>query len=81
VFSPDNPPIKSGRADIVFNNFIQFFFEGCTAEGVTNPQPSDFSGDCDVKTTMWGRFLGPASGTSTGGPTNGTTVKMIRLVE
>lgn len=81
VFSPDNPPIKSGRADVVFNNFIQFFFEGCTEEGVTNPQPSDFSGDCDVKTTMWGRFLGPAAGTSTGGPTNGTTVKMIRLVE
>jgi len=81
VYSPDFPPFKNGRSDIQFNNFMQFFFEGCTEEGVTNPIPSDFSGDCDNKTTMWGRFLGYANGTSTGGPTNGTMVKMIRLVE
>jgi hypothetical protein len=81
VFSPNNPPIKNGRSDIQFNNFMQFFFEGCTEEGVTNPLPSDFSGSCDVKTTMWGRFLGYAQGTSTGGPTTGTMVKVIRLVE
>ena len=81
VYSPDFPPVKNGRSDIVFNNFMQFFFAGCTAEGVTNPLPTDYSGACTNKTTMWGRFLGFASGTSTGGPTNGTMIKMIRLVE
>ncbi len=78
VFPPDYP-MPNGRKPIVFNNFMTFFFEGCTEED--NPQPGDFSGDCTNKTTMYGRFLGYANGTSTGGPTPGTMVRILRLVE
>jgi len=78
VFSPENLPPK-GRKDVAFNNFFEFFFEGCTL--VDNPTPSDLSGTCTNKTTMYGRFLGPAMGSSTGGTTPGTMVRILRLVE
>lgn len=78
MFSPDYP-IPNGRKPIIFNNFGLFFFEGCTEED--NPQPSDFSGQCTNKTTMYGRFLGYANGTASGGPTPGTMVRILRLVE
>jgi hypothetical protein len=79
VFAPDALPAQNGRKDVVFNNYMSFFFEGCTESD--NPQPSDFSGDCDNKTTMYGRFLGYAKGTSTEGPTPGTMIRILRLVE
>jgi len=79
VFPPENLPTTGGRKTIVFNNFARFFFEGCTESD--NPQPQDFTGDCTVQTTMYGRFLGPAKGTSTGGPTPGTMMRILRLVE
>jgi hypothetical protein len=79
VFPPDNLPTSGGRKTIVFNNFMRFFFEGCTESD--NPAPEDFSGNCTNKTTMYGRFLGYAKGTSTEGPNPGTMIRILRLVE
>jgi hypothetical protein len=73
VFSPNDMP-GHANSDIVFNNFMTFWFEGCT-NGTAAPGPN-----CGTHTYMVGRFLGYSLGTGTGGAP-GTMVRILRLVE
>ena len=53
-----------------------FFFEGCINETGTGP----ITATCGNKDMMLGRFVGLATGTRTG-PSPGTMVRILRLVE
>jgi hypothetical protein len=70
VFSPDQQGSINGRKNIYFNNFASIFFEGGGSKDIFWP---DFQ--------IYGRFLGPASGTGGGGPELGQLERYLRLVE
>jgi hypothetical protein len=78
MISPGEVPPAPSDKDIIFNNFMLFFFEGCMDESMTGP----IVGDCaSPGKIVLGRFLGVAEGTETGGPTPGTLIRILRLVE
>ena len=61
-----------------FNNFMTFFFEGCLPQNATGTETP--SANCGTHDIWVGRFMGFANGTSTG-PSPGTMVRILRLVE
>jgi hypothetical protein len=73
---PDDIPPDPSDHDTEFNNFMLFFFEGCVDESGIGP----IGMPCGTKSMLVGRFLGKAPG-SGGGPTTGTLLTHIRLVE
>jgi type II secretory pathway pseudopilin PulG len=78
MISPGEVPPAPSDKDIIFNNFMLFFFEGCMNDDFTGP----ITGDCASPGKMvLGRFLGTAQGTETGGPNPGSMVRILRLVE
>lgn len=76
MVAPADVPQVSSDHDVVFNNFMLWFFEGCIDESGTGP----IDGTCGTKDMMVGRFVGLAKGTKTG-PAPGTMVRILRLVE
>jgi Flp pilus assembly protein TadG len=78
MISPGEVPPAPSDKDIIFNNFMLFFFEGCMDESMTGP----INDDCaSTQRVVLGRFLGVAQGTETGGPNPGSMVRILRLVE
>lgn len=73
AFAPDEIPSQTNDP-IEFNNYMQFWFEGCW-----DPGNSEWTA-CDTQTWYVGRFAGPATATASG-PTQGTMVRILRLVE
>lgn len=78
MISPGEVPPSPSDKDVIFNNFMLFFFEGCQDESMTGP----INDDCaSTKRVVLGRFLGQAPGTEIGGPAPGSMIRMLRLVE
>ena len=75
IFDPNLLPAKA-NATIRFNNFMLFFFEGC----MNNNGTGQINANCGPQTLTIGRFLGIAAGTATG-PSPGTMIRILRLVE
>lgn len=75
VFNPKDLPLKA-NGQLIFNNFMSFFFEGCINKDGTGP----IAGNCGPQTIMLSRFVGPAAGTASG-PSPGSMVRLLRLVE
>jgi hypothetical protein len=75
IFDPNLMPAKA-NATIRFNNFMLFFFEGC----MNNNGTGQIGANCGPQTLTIGRFLGIAAGTATG-PSPGTMIRILRLVE
>ncbi|HKP49267.1 MAG TPA: hypothetical protein VJU17_04570, partial [Gemmatimonadales bacterium] len=76
IVHPDDIPVVSSDHDTKFNNFMIFFLEGCMDESGTGP----IGMPCGTSSMLIGRFMGPANGVSAG-PTPGTMIKLLRLVE
>lgn len=77
MVAPADIPAVASDHDTQFNNFMQFFFEGCI--DLADPA-SQIGIPCTAQTALVGRFVGPAKGTSVG-PNPGKMVQIIRLVE
>ena len=76
MVDPDDIPPDPSDHDTEFNNFMLFFFEGCIDEsGIGTPGMP-----CGAQSMLVGRFLGKVAGSGTG-PTTGTLLTHIRLVE
>jgi hypothetical protein len=73
---PSDVPMVPSDHDTQFNNFMVFFLEGCMDESGTGP----IGMPCGTQSMLIGRFMGKAQGVATG-PTHGTQIKMLRLVE
>jgi hypothetical protein len=78
MIAPDQVPPAPSDKDVIFNNFMLFFLEGCMHESMTGEINDDCFGTDRI---VLGRFLGKAPGTSTGGPTPGSMVSILRLVK
>lgn len=76
MVSPQDVPTVPSDHDTIFNNFMTFFVEGCIDESWTG----GFHAACGTKDMLVGRFAGAARGVSTG-PSPGTMVRILRLVE
>jgi len=76
MVNPGDVPQVPSDHDTVFNNFMTFFLEGCMDESGTGP----IGMPCGTKSMLVGRFMGKAKGVATG-PTSGTMIRILRLVE
>jgi len=78
MVAPADVPAVPSDKDVIFNNFMSFFVEGC----VDSDNPAGWV-DCSQggpNKALVGRFVGAAKGDKTG-PKPGTMNRMLRLVE
>jgi hypothetical protein len=76
MVAPQDIPAVPSDHDTKFNNFMSFFVEGCIDESGTG----GFHAACGTKDMLVGRFVGAAKGVKAG-PSPGTMVRILRLVE
>lgn len=77
IMAPDEVPTSGGNQTVPFNNFMSFFVEGCYD---TQDDTFDLVDCKGPHKALFGRFVGAAKGTLFG-PSPGTTVRILRLVE
>jgi Flp pilus assembly protein TadG len=73
---------RQGRGSrMKFNNIALFFIEGCPNKTAGGPPVAFDNNRCDKQAGVTGRFLKFADGVSSSGPTKGSMVKVLQLVQ